>query len=288
MKSYFDIAHDGGSGVLAQVVEQRAKITKNLSGVRHLLAIGSGKGGVGKSTLTQHLASALQRRGLSIAILDADLNGPTQARLSGLRDVPPIPGASGLALPRAKSGVGVVSLGSFVPESQPFELDSVAPGDSWVWRATREFAVLGELLGSVNWGALDCLILDLPPGAERTTQYAEFFGARAAFVVVTVPSDLSRGVVLRSVAALRTTGARILGHIENMKGYLCPTCGTIRPLFPESGALDLDLPWLGSVPFDPELAARCDAGRALPDSGPTADAIRTIADNTIAALEAKP
>jgi ATP-binding protein involved in chromosome partitioning len=286
VKTYFDIAQDGGSDVVGQVGEQRAKINRSLSGVRHLLAIGSGKGGVGKSTLTLHIASALRRRGLAVAVLDADLNGPSQARLAGLRDVPPIPGEHGLSLPRAASGVGVVSLGSFVPESRAFELASVAPGDSWVWRATREFAVLGELLASVSWGALDCLILDLPPGAERTTQYAEFFGERAAFVLVTVPSDVSRGVVSRSVAALRATGARILGQIENMKGYRCPGCGTIRPLFPESGAVDLELPCLGSVPFDPELAECCDQGRALPEQGAAFEAIRAIAEKTYAALEA--
>jgi ATP-binding protein involved in chromosome partitioning len=287
MKGYHDIARDGGSDVLAQVAERRAKIDRNLEGVRHVLAIGSGKGGVGKSTLALHVASVLQRRGLELAILDADLNGPSQARLAGLRDVPPIPDTQGLTMPRSSSGLGVVSLGSFLPESRSFELESVARGDSWVWRATREFAVLGELLASVSWGALDCLVLDLPPGAERTTQYAEFFGGRASFVLVTVPSDVSRGVVSRSVAALRTSGARILGYVENMKGYLCPTCGTIRPLFPESGAFTLDLPCLGSVPFDPELAERCDRGRALPADGPTFEAIRAVADDIYAALEAK-
>ncbi len=287
MKSYYDIARDGGSDVLGQVGEQRERIAQNLSGVRHILAIGSGKGGVGKSTLALHIASALHRRGQKIAVLDADLNGPSQARLAGLRDVPPIPGPRGLAMPRAKSGLGVVSLGSFLPESRSFQLESVAPGDSWVWRATREFAVLGELLASVTWGELDCLVLDLPPGAERTTQYAEFFGDRAAFVLITVPSDVSRGVVSRAVAALRAVDARMLGHVENMKGYRCPTCGTIQPLFPETAALQLDLPLLGSVPFDPELAERCDEGRALPDVSPTLQAIRAVAENTYAALEAK-
>ena len=117
--------------------------------------------------------------------------------------------------------------------------------------------------GAVEWGALDLLLLDLPPGAERTQQYAEFLGARAAFVLVTIPTDLARGVVARSIAALRKTSNPLLGYIENMRGYYCEGCATIQPLFPESGEVELDLPCLGRVPFDPQLAALSDQGGSL-------------------------
>lgn len=192
-------------------------------------------------------------------------------------------------MPRTASGVGVVSLGSFLPASEALDFDSVARGDSHTWRATKEFAVFGDLLGSVDWGELDCLILDLPPGAERTSHYAEYFGPRAAFVLVSVPSDVSRDVVARSVTALRKRDARILGYIENMKGYCCAACGTVRPLFAESGKLDLGIPLLGSVPFDPELAEACDDGRVFPDDSdrPTFRAIRAIAERVYRALESE-
>src|SRR2546422_8221120 len=129
MKTYYDIVGDGGSGILEQVAEQRARIADGLAGVRHLVAVGSGKGGVGKSTLTLHLSSALRARGLRIAILDADFNGPSQARMAGVQEavfVPPSsPDGFGLtgrtprvSLPRTKSGIGVFSMGSLIPESE--------------------------------------------------------------------------------------------------------------------------------------------------------------------------
>jgi MinD-like ATPase involved in chromosome partitioning or flagellar assembly len=154
-------------------------------------------------------------------------------------------------------------------------------------RATREFTALAELLAAVEWGKLDRLLVDLPPGAERTFQYAEFLGERTSFVLVTLPSDLSRGVVARSVAALRDAGNPVLGYIENMSGYWCRDCGELRPLFPDTGAVDLGIPCLGRVPFDPELAAMCDRGEPLPeeDAPPSATALREIAARIDSELE---
>src|SRR5499427_2668837 len=214
MKRYHDIVGDGGSNVLEQVVEQRTRITDGLAGVRHLVAIGSGKGGVGKSTLTVHLASALRARGLRIAILDADFNGPSQARMAGVQGALFVPGSHKVALPRTSDGIGVFSIGSLLPESQALDFESAAAGESHTWRATREFALLGEVLASFEWGALDVLMFDLPPGAERTVQYADFFGPRTSFLLVTIPSDVSRGVVARSVAALLKTPNHLLGYVE--------------------------------------------------------------------------
>ena len=273
MKGYHDIAGDGGSRVLEQVAEQRTRIIDGLAGVRHLVAVGSGKGGVGKSTLTLHLAGALRARGLRIAILDADFNGPSQARMAGVQRALFVPGSHKVALPRTTNGIAVFSMGSLIPESEALEFESTAHGESHTWRATREFALLGEILGSVEWGALDLLMFDLPPGAERTVQYADFLGARTSFLLVTIPSEVARGVVARSVAALSKgpfDGAqgrpnRLLGYVENMSGYYCRDCNAIKPMF-DSGRgaspelSDLGIPCLGTVPFDPELARRCDQG----------------------------
>jgi len=286
MKSYHEIAGDGGSGIVEQVEARRARLEANLFGVRHLIAIGSGKGGVGKSTLTRQLASALRAAGHSCAILDADLNGPTQARLTGLGTVPLVPGKRGIALPRNPEGIGVVSLGAMVPESETVDFAGRA-GDSHIWRATKEFTALADLMTTVEWGELDFLLADLPPGAERTRQFAEFFGPRAAFTLVTIPSELARGVVSRSVAALRASSCRILGYVENMQGYYCRDCGRVQPLFPQSVAADLGIPCLGSVPFDPQLAALSDRGQSLAaETGhPAAQAVREVAERLVAALE---
>ncbi len=277
MKSYHDIAGDGGSDVIGQVVAKKSRIAESLAQVRRLVAIGSGKGGVGKSTLTMQLAEALRADGRRVAILDADLNGPTQARLGGVRGAPVVPGPTGLVPPRTASGIAVVSMGALVPESEAVEFDSVARGDSYVWRATREFSAFGDLLAGVAWGALDVLLVDLPPGAERTLQYAEYLGAAAAFVLVTIPSDVSRGVVSRAVAAMRKAPNRILGYVENMAGYYCADCDAVRPLFAREARVDLALPRLGSVPFDPALAVACDRGERLAGERPSLAAIRAVA-----------
>ncbi len=276
MKGYHDIAGDGGSRVLEQVAEQRTRIADGLAGVRHLVAVGSGKGGVGKSTLTLHLAGALRARGLRIAILDADFNGPSQARMAGVQQTPFVPppsprgsgvagGSHKVALPRTSNGIGVFSMGSLIPESESLEFESVARGESHTWRATREFALLGEILGAFEWGTLDLLMFDLPPGAERTVQYADFLGPRASFLLVTIPSEVARGVVARSVAALSKGPNRLLGYVENMSGYYCRDCNAIKPLFVSPEESGLEIPCLGTVPFDPELARHCDRGIPFDD-----------------------
>ena len=306
MKGYHDIVGDGGSKVLEQVAEQRARITDGLAGVRHLVAVGSGKGGVGKSTLTLHLAGALRARGLRIAILDADFNGPSQARMAGVQGAvfvpPPSPtgvgvasGSHKVALPRTSNGIAVFSMGSLIPESEALEFESAAHGESHTWRATREFALLGEILGSVEWGKLDLLMFDLPPGAERTVQYADFLGPRTSFLLVTIPSEVSRGVVARSVAALSKgpfDGAqgrpnRVLGYVENMSGYYCRDCNAIKPLFVSAESPTLEIPCLGTVPFDPELARHCDLGMPLArfDETPVGRALDDVAQRLLESIE---
>ena len=287
MRSYHEISGYGGSRVVDQVAAARERIRANLAGVRFRVAVASGKGGVGKSTLTWQLASALAEAGRAVAVLDADFNGPTQARLAGLREVPLVPGEHGLLAPRASAGPAVVSLGSLVPESESLEFETVAAGDSHTWRATREFTLLGELLGSVEWGRLDVLLVDLPPGAERAFQYAEFLGPETAFLLVGIPSEVARGVVSRSVAALRRTPCRLLGYVENMQGYWCEDCGAVRPLFPDAGPGLAGLPCLGAVPFDPHLARLSDRGEAWPAGAerPAQRALREIAARVVGSLE---
>ncbi len=269
MKTYHDIAGDGGSDVLGQVQALHRAIGDALSGVRHVLAVGSGKGGVGKSTLTMALARSFARQGRRVAILDADFNGPCQARLAGLEGAPWVPGERGLVPPRRPDGIAVVSFGSLLAEAAPLTFETVSKGEQQTWRATREFALLGQLLSAVDWGELDLLLVDLPPGAERTVQYAEYLAplddppgrltGRLAFVMVTVPSDLARGVVARSLSALDQARGRLLGYVENMAGYYCRECGSVRPLFPEP-TVALAAPCLARLPFDPELALLCDRG----------------------------
>jgi len=289
MKSYSQIQGDGGSGVAEQIADLEAAIARRMAGIRHVVAVGSGKGGVGKSTLTRQLGSVLAAAGKRVGILDADLNGPSQALLGGVQGVPPLPGEEGLLLPVSRDGVKILSVGSLLAEGEALSWPSASPRHTHVWRATRELAKLAELLAAVHWGPLDVLLVDLPPGPERTAQFADFLGPQAAVLLVSIPSALARGVVARSVSALAPLPNRLLGHVENMSGYACAGCGTVRPLFPESReAAELDLPCLGRVPFDPQLAALSDDGRAIteaPEAGLVAAALAEVARNLIKALE---
>ena len=289
MRTYSQIEGDGGSDVAGQITDLEAAIARRMAGIRHVVAVGSGKGGVGKSTLTRQLGAVLAAAGQRVGILDADLNGPSQAMLNGVRDVPPLPGDEGLLLPVSRDGLKVLSVGSLLVEGEALTWPSASPRHTHVWRATRELAKLAELLAAVHWGPLDMLLVDLPPGPERTAQFADFLGPQAAVLLVSIPSALARGVVARSVSALSVLPNRLLGHVENMSGYACAGCGTVRPLFPESReAAELALPCLGRVPFDPQLAALSDEGRAiteLAEAGPVAAALAEVARNLIHALE---
>jgi ATP-binding protein involved in chromosome partitioning len=207
--------------------------------------------------------------------------------MAGVQRAVFVPGTSKVALPRTSTGIGVFSTGSLIPEPEALDFESVSRGESHTWRATREFAFLGEILGAFEWGELDLLIVDLPPGSERTVQYADFLGPRTSFVLVTIPSEVSRGVVARSVAALSKGPNRVLGYVENMSGYYCRGCDTIKPLFATNGSRDLGIPCLGTVPFDPELARHCDLGVPFVDhrDTPVGAALDEIAQRLLDALD---
>ncbi len=289
MKRYIDLKEDSVSNVTGQILAQRKKIEQRLANIKHLIAVGSGKGGVGKSTLVTQIASALHSLGFQSGILDLDFNGPTQARLCGLREMLLVPGESGLTPSKSKQGLKVFSFGQLYSENQDVDFASVARGESHTWRATKEFAVLADLLANTDWGRLDFLLIDLPPGAEKTFQFAEFFGSRADFIMITVPSAVSRGVVKRSLKALSKTQNRLLGVVQNMHGYYCHDCKAIKPLFPNGSEVELDAELLGQVPFDSELAKLCDAGLPIADnmSLPSAQEVLKIATRLLQILGEK-
>lgn len=294
MKRYDDVLHDGGSSVIEQIKVQQSQIHHNLSGIRHIIAIASGKGGVGKSTLTIQIARTLQSLGKSVGLLDCDFNGPTLATFSGCETVPVLPSDTGLIVPTNSDGLKVLSLGSFLSNGEALEFDSISQSDSFVWRSTKEFSVLREILAGTNWGNLDYLLVDLPPGAEKTFQFAEFFGERAAFVLVTIPSEIALKTVSRSYSALKRLKNNVLGYIVNMDGYRCSGCEETKPLFPRQSATAFQnlspLPKLGSVPFDPAVTEACDRGRNIDignfsGSALALESFRQIAQRIIAITE---
>ncbi len=270
MKRYKDIAGDGGSNVAGQVEAQRAKLTARLASVRHVVAVLSGKGGVGKSSLTAGLAACFARDGWEVGVLDADLNGPTMAKMLGVRGRTLVVGEDGVEPPATALGVRVMSMDLLLPsDAAPLAWDAPTQAEAHTWRGAMEASALREFLADTRWGVLDVLLLDLPPGADRLATVASLVPELAGSIVVTIPSEVSQLVVRRSITAAGRTTTPVLGLVENMAG-LFPG--------PDAAALarDAGIPFLGSVPFDPALAAACDRGEPFVTVAPESAAARAL------------
>jgi ATP-binding protein involved in chromosome partitioning len=266
VKRYRDLAGDGGSDIAGQVGAQQARLRARLGAVRWTVAVVSGKGGVGKSSVTANLAAALTARGLAVGALDADLNGPSLAKMLGARGQTLAVTPAGVEPARSAAGIRVMSMDLLLPDDEtPVVWQAPTQAEAHTWRGSMEGTVLREFLTDTAWGALDVLLLDLPPGADRLPTVAGLVPSLSGAIVVTIPSEVSHLVVKKSITLARAAGARLLGLVENMAGYVCGACGAVGPLFEGPGgartAAELALPFLGAVPFDPRLAAAADRGR---------------------------
>jgi len=245
-------------------------------GVEKLIAIASGKGGVGKSTVSANLATALVAEGKRVGLLDADVYGPSQPRMLGVSGRPSSPDGKTI-IPLKNHGVTLMSMGLMVAENEAV-----------VWRGPMLMGALQQMLGQVQWGELDVLLVDLPPGTGDVqltlSQKTEVTGA----VVVSTPQDIALLDARKALNMFEKVGTPILGMIENMSTYICPNCGDEAHLFGHGGAKaeadKLGLPFLGEVPLDLSIREASDGGMPIvvekPDS-PQAQAFRNIARNLI-------
>jgi ATP-binding protein involved in chromosome partitioning len=287
MKTYADIVGDGGSNVLAQVQQQAARLQERLRSVRHIVAVVSGKGGVGKSTVTVNLATACAMRGQRVGVLDADLNGPSVAKMLGVRGYTPQLTSAGVIPATGPLAMRVMSMDLFLPDdATPVTWNAPTQQEAFVWRGTMEMTTLRELLTDTVWGELDCLFLDLPPGAERLPNVAGLLPFMAGGLLVTIPSQVSQLIVQKSLTlAKEVLPGRVIGLVDNMQGYVCPHCHTLGELFPEPSsaatAAALQVPYLVGIPFDPRLAGAADQGRPF-----VLDAAETLAGQAFHALAA--
>jgi len=216
VRTYHQLTDPDRSGLGDQIGAQRKRVAERLAAVRRIVAVMSGKGGVGKSYVTAHLARGLARAGRSVGVLDADLNGPSIPGL--LRDSDarrttqesPEP-ASGL------DGVKYVSMGQFLEEGSPLSFKGPT-AESFVWRGAMEAAALREFLGDVEWGDLEVLLLDLPPGMQRYIELCDILGNPPSVLTVTIPTPESRDAVRRAMRAAVDRGSELLGIVENMVG----------------------------------------------------------------------
>src|SRR5437016_12593366 len=216
IRTYHDLTEPDRSGLPDQIGAQRRRVAERLATVGRVVAVMSGKGGVGKSYVTAHLARGLARAGRSVGVLDADLNGPTIPALLGDRDVRRTtqenPGPT-----TGTDGVKYISMGQFLDEGAPLAFEGPA-AESFVWRGAMEASALREFLGDVEWGDLDVLLVDLPPGMQRYIELCDILGNPPAVLTVTIPTPESRDAVRRAMRAAVDRGSELLGIVENMVG----------------------------------------------------------------------
>ncbi len=297
MKKYRDIVGDGGSNIIGQVAEQIVRLKARTAGIKRKVAVMSGKGGVGKSAVTANLAAALAMGEFAVGILDADLNGPTIAKMMGVRAQRLRVGQDGVHPAHGPLGIKVMSMDLFLPQDEvPVIWDAPTQQDTFVWRATLEVSAVRELLTDAAWGEIDFLLIDLPPGTDRISNIAGLLPEIDGSILVTIPSEVSQLVVKKSiVVAKQALKAPSIGLVENMAAYLCPRCGAEGELFhpgdSERTAESLEIPFLGRVPFDPRISVSSDRGIPFVvqhANSPAGRVFLQLAERTAASLGMRP
>jgi ATP-binding protein involved in chromosome partitioning len=278
--------------VVQQITDQMRQVQARMAGIQHKLVVMSGKGGVGKSMTTVNLALALARQGARVGLLDVDLNGPCVPRMLGMTGQTLTMTPDGALPPVGPLGIKVGSMDFFLDAASPVRWKG--PMDlSPVWLGLMEMNVIREFLADVIWGELDYLLTDLPPGAaaDKPPVMAGFIPDLAGAIVVTTPSEVASDVVQKSVTYARDMGIRVLGMVENMSQYRCPSCGAENDLFEGNTAAmcaALDVPLLGRIPFDRLLARTFDKGMPLLDETyPTIQRYQEIAERVRSILDYK-
>lgn len=242
--------------------------------VDRIIAVGSGKGGVGKSTVASNLAVALARAGRRVGLLDADIYGPSQPRMMGVSKRPASPDGK-IIEPLTAHGVTVMSIGLMLKEREAV-----------VWRGPMLMGALQQLLGQVRWGALNALIVDLPPGTGDVQLTLCQRYAVSGAVVVSTPQDVALLDARRAIDMFAKLNTPVLGLIENMSTYICPSCGHEAHIFGHGGveaeAQAMGVPFLGALPLELETRLSGDEGRPVASgAGPAADAYAAIAKRLI-------
>jgi len=261
--------------------EQDAAVNASLARIKNKFMVMSGKGGVGKTSTSVHLAMALAAKGHRVGIMDVDLHGPDVPRMLGLTGMLELSASRKLKPLAYSENLGAVSIESLTPSKD----------DAVIWRGPIKFSAIRQFISDVEWGDLDFLIIDSPPGTgdEPLTVAQTIKDAQA--IIVTTPQEVSLADVRKSINFCKTVKMSVFGLIENMSGFACPHCNKEIDLFGTGGgertASQMGVPFLGRVPFDPAVVASGDAGTAYREQNadsPVTKAFDKIADRMIARL----
>ena len=265
----------GNPETLADVWEVELKARERLELIRHKLLVMSGKGGVGKSTVAIYLALGLAIRGYQVGLLDVDLHGPDIARMLGLKGRLHMAPEGGIQPQSGPDNLKVVSIEGLLT-------DRDAPV---IWRGPMKHKAIRQFLGEVEWGRLDYLIIDSPPGTGDEPMSVAQVVADARAVIVTTPQEIALADVRKAINFCRQVNLAVLGLVENMGGLICPHCGGEIHLFRQGGgqrtAAAMGIPFLGSLPFDLRVMEGGDLGLPLaesPESSPFSQALTALLD----------
>jgi ATP-binding protein involved in chromosome partitioning len=290
-------AAGGVHTIMQQVLDQLQSVKSRMQHVRHKVAVMSGKGGVGKSSVTVNIAICLAREGLNVGILDVDISGPCIPKMIGVKERKLAITPEGVLPAVGPHGIKVASMDLLLPQEDTPVMWKGLWEDSAVWRGTVEMSVIRELISDVSWGELDLLLIDMPPASsDKPPVIAQLIPDLDGALIVTIPSEISQFIVRKSVIFLnQELKIPILGLIENMSGALCPHCGEGIELFDApSGNTHLleamGLPLLGRIPFDQRIAASADRGESMIDlhpAIPAAQAFQAISKTLRDGLELK-
>jgi len=270
---------EGKVAALEGVTAARAEMTANVStrggfgrqsipGIRNIVAVGAGKGGVGKTTTAVNLAVALSQQGARVGLLDGDVYGPNIPQMLGLSGAPEVVGENRILPPEAL-GIKVISMGMLVPPDQPI-----------IWRGPMLHGAVQQFMREVEWGELDYLVVDLPPGTGDVALSMAQSVPMAGAVVVTTPQGVAVSDVRKAVGMFRQLNIPVLGVIENMSTFVCPHCSEETEIFGSGGGAqmsrDLDIPFLGDVPIDTRVRSGGDEGRPIVSAAPEAPAAKAF------------
>ena len=239
-----------------EAAQQKELLLTRMSQIKYKIAIMSGKGGVGKSTVTANLAAALAKQGHKVGILDADIHGSCIPQMLGVEGARPVAGPPGIFPVKGPLDIQVVSVNFFLP-------DGDAPV---IWRGPLKMGAIRQFLTDIVWGKLDYLLVDLPPGTgDEPLSIMQLIPDFDGVAVVTAPSEVSQLVVRKAINMAKKMNSPVLGVIENMSEFVCPHCGERVNIFGCGGgeqvASKMQVPFLGSLPIDPIVCQDCDAGK---------------------------